>query len=181
MRRSVFLRRAGSEDSLVAHDGQSWSCVLSLTNSAPRVLSLVDGGLPLRLEGARQRFLSVSAEGFCSGRSGTNLRVGAATSAHRYAAGAASSEVAPVWIEWALQREVPAFGSVPVLRRFAGVGPPRCGQALATSRRCGPERVGRWESGHGSRETDGCGQTLEWRLRTWKVRVSGLRIACSTR
>lgn len=27
-----FLRKVGSEDSLVVHDGQSWSCVLSLTS-----------------------------------------------------------------------------------------------------------------------------------------------------
>jgi hypothetical protein len=65
-------------------------------------------------------------------------------------------------------------------RWLAGGGRPRDRQPSVTSRACGSERARRRGCGHGDRQTDGCGETLEWRQRTGKARVCGLRTVRST-
>lgn len=138
-----------------------------------------------------------SVGGLCAGRSGAYLRVRTTTSAHR------SGWVPP------LRRSLPGpvglcdEGSEPrsssqvavglpavtgLTSRIGSIGHrwlaggvrPRVRQPSVTSRRCGAERIGRRGSGHGDRQTGGCGETLEWRLRTGKARVRGLRITRST-
>lgn len=129
---------------------------------------LVADGLPSRSEGARQRRPTASAWDACSGQSGACLRVRAATSASR------PRPVQPLRRSPPAERRGAASKPGPRgrggHRRRAGDGHGSKQAAVGRPRDAGPRGPGDGSDARWNRLTDGCGHTLEWRLRTGKAR-----------